>query len=118
VSVNNGSKRVILITGDRNKWYDQAIFIVKRNIPEAKMPADFVCEAENIIENYLSGARGGSVTEYACGEPYPNPSAWTVVGETAKKKKKGMAGVDLALNVVMLVCCVVLAILIAMAVTG
>jgi len=46
------NKRVILLTGDRSKWYDQAIFIVKKGLPEELNAADLITEAERIIQNY------------------------------------------------------------------
>ena len=50
------NKRVILITGDHTKWYEQAIFIVRKNAPEKNMPTDFIIrEAEMVINNYMSG---------------------------------------------------------------
>ena len=53
------SERIILIRGDRSKWFEQAIFIVKKNIPQSSVPVDFVAEAERIINGYLlSGASG------------------------------------------------------------
>ncbi|MCL2351776.1 MAG: hypothetical protein FWC55_04500 [Firmicutes bacterium] len=50
------SERVILIKGGQSNWFEQAIFIVKKNIPQACVPVDFVAEAERIIDGYLSQA--------------------------------------------------------------
>ncbi len=47
------NERVILIKGDKSKWYDQIIFILK-NKPETKPPVDLVKEAEKIVGNYLN----------------------------------------------------------------
>jgi len=47
------SERVILITGDHSKWFEQAIFIVKKNASQASIPMDFMDEAERIIDGYL-----------------------------------------------------------------
>ena len=49
----NSNERVILIRGDASKWYNQAIFIVKKEIPADKIPVDFVAEAEKIINGYM-----------------------------------------------------------------
>jgi len=49
------NKRVILITGDQSKWYEQAIFIVRKNAMDAAGPTDFIKEAESIISNYMGG---------------------------------------------------------------
>jgi hypothetical protein len=46
--------KVILVNGDASKFFDQAIFIVKKNIPEKNIPVDYVAEAEKIIGTYLS----------------------------------------------------------------
>ncbi len=49
-----GSKeRIILIKGDAEKWYNQAIFIVNKDLPPGKLPVDFVAEAEKIIADYM-----------------------------------------------------------------
>ena len=47
------SERVILITGDHSKWFEHAIFIVKKNVSQASIPMDFMDEAERIIDGYL-----------------------------------------------------------------
>jgi hypothetical protein len=46
--------RVVLITGETSNFFEQAIFIVKKNIPENKVPVDFVAEAEKIISAYIA----------------------------------------------------------------
>ena len=46
-------ERVILIKGDASKWYEQAIFIVNKDISPENMPVNFVAEAESIINNYI-----------------------------------------------------------------
>jgi len=46
------TERVILVKGDASKWYNQAIFIVNKNVPTQTMPIDFVAEAEKIIHEY------------------------------------------------------------------
>jgi hypothetical protein len=45
--------RMILIKGDADKWYNQAIFIVNKDLPPGKLPVDFVAEAEKIIADYM-----------------------------------------------------------------
>ena len=54
--------KVVLINGDNSKFFDQAIFIVKKNIPENKIPVDFVAEAEKIISVHLAKKRRGHDT--------------------------------------------------------
>ena len=44
-------KKVVLIKGDNTKCYEQAIFILKPDIPQNKIPINFVAEAEKIINN-------------------------------------------------------------------
>ena len=46
--------RIILVEGDSSKWYEQAIFIVRKNVPRNKVPVDFVAEAEKIVNNYMN----------------------------------------------------------------
>jgi len=48
-------KKVILISGDRTKWYEQAIFIMNKDMQARALPADIVGEAEQIIDCYLTG---------------------------------------------------------------
>jgi hypothetical protein len=45
--------RIILVEGDSSNWYEQAIFIVRKNVPKNKIPVDFVAEAEKIVNNYM-----------------------------------------------------------------
>ena len=47
------AERVILVKGDSTKWYNQAIFIVNKDMPAVKMPVDFVAEAEKIIYTHM-----------------------------------------------------------------
>ena len=49
------NKRVILITGDHTKWYEQAIFIVRKTAMNTAAHTDFIKEAEQIISNYMGG---------------------------------------------------------------
>ena len=58
----NDNKRIILINGDSTKWYEQAIFIVKRNAAQNELPVDFVKEAEKIINSYLGGMGNSAVS--------------------------------------------------------
>jgi len=49
-----GDEKIILIKGDESKWYEQAIFIVKKNIEvDNPEPIDFVAEAEKIIGGHM-----------------------------------------------------------------
>ena len=46
-------EKVILIKGDDSNWFEQAIFVVRKDLPRSKVPVDLVSEAEKIINGYL-----------------------------------------------------------------
>ncbi|MCL2407539.1 MAG: hypothetical protein FWC95_06380 [Defluviitaleaceae bacterium] len=48
------NKRIILITGDKDKWYEQAIFIVKKDVGTISNADALIDEAERIINSYLT----------------------------------------------------------------
>lgn len=87
------NERIILIKGDNSKWYDQAIFIVKKNVPQNKIPIDFVKEAEKIINGYLVKNKH-SYSHIATVKP------------DGRAKKKSSNTFDLFLNAIMLLSCV------------
>ena len=93
------TERVILVKGDSTKWYNQAIFIVNKEIPAAKMPVDFVAEAEKIIYNHV--VKGKNRDVYVSPAPMATPSA-----APAKKPKPKASAFDFMLNIVMLMACV------------
>lgn len=92
----NGKKRVILISGDKTKWYEQAIFIVKPGADKGDIPTDFVAEAEKIINEYLKKND-------------------TKLGCPAQKQKRPHAkhdnGLDFILNGAMFLSCLLLCII-------
>ena len=45
--------RVILIENTKGGWYEKAIFILNKDIPNKQRPKDIVSEAERIIEDYV-----------------------------------------------------------------
>lgn len=99
------NKRVILITGDASRWYEQAIFIVKKNISQRSLPSDLVKEAEGIIESYMQGVTYESSKNFKSsnvrvGAPIGRP----LTPQISQKKKP--SGFDFMLNFVMLICCV------------
>ena len=129
--MSKGEKRVILIPGDKSAWFDQAIFIIR---PKAtNIPIDFVAAAEAIVSQYLETGERSEAREYALtaqavathvselSAPIPLDQDFVEITtrpspvKSAKKsgKKKGKAGVDVALYVIMLVCCIALAGLLA-----
>ncbi len=95
--------RVILIQGGNNGWYEQAIFIVKKDANPALIPKDFVKEAEKIISSYMMNQ-----------SPIKTP-AQTPVKPIYKVKNKSM---DMGLNIAMIVCCVALAAIMAFGLLG
>ena len=101
--------KVVLINGDNSKFFDQAIFIVKKNVPENKIPVDFVAEAEKIISMHLSKKRRGhaSYIHFA-----PEFELDMVKEELARKKR--WVKVHVLLHLVLLSTCMTLAYLLFM----
>jgi hypothetical protein len=97
--------RVILVKGGANKWYDQAIFIVNKNLPSDKIPKDFVREAENIIRDFMDkkNKQAGLVKAYAASVPPESKPA--IVPRPVKGNKR----FDTILNMVMLLGCITIA---------
>lgn len=91
------NERVILIKGDHSKWYEQVIFIAKKDIPPGKIPVDFVLEAEKIISSYMEKISLKT----------KNPAC--IPKEAPKQYKKKSKSFDILLNSVMLICCVIMA---------
>ena len=95
-NIENNEKKVIMITGDKSKWYEQAIFIVNKNSPKESLPNDIVKEAEQIIDCYLAGKKYAVSTK---------KQLWASPSKTAKNKKKKFGYITGAL---LLVCAAVL----------
>ncbi|MDR3239409.1 MAG: hypothetical protein LBT44_04920 [Clostridiales bacterium] len=95
--------RVILINGDSSEWYEQAIFIVKKNIPDCKMPMDFVLEAEKVINQYLAHKVRGSRTNAA---QAVSADLNALKGAQARRPKRRRFNVFL--NIILLVGCLTL----------
>ncbi len=57
IQINGGifmdDNRVIMIRGNQSQWYDQAIFILKKDAKPSTMPVSIVREAEKIINDYM-----------------------------------------------------------------
>ena len=99
----NGKKqRVILINGDSTKWYEQAIFIVKKDAAGAEMPLDFVAEAEKIINEYTR--RKKMPNPYAV---YQNQSAVSKQHSSITRRQSNVS-VNVFLNALMLISCALL----------
>lgn len=58
----NKEKDVILICGNKSKWYEQAIFIVDKN---KVLPKNIVLEAEKIINEYVNKKYNQKLTVYS-----------------------------------------------------
>ncbi|MDR1690157.1 MAG: hypothetical protein LBS21_16365 [Clostridiales bacterium] len=108
--------RVVLIKGDNSKWYEQAIFIIKKGTEDSRLPVDFVLEAEKIIDSYMrrtdKGAAGfwaqNGKKDAALVKEAKKPAA---VRANAQKsavtvKKKGFE--DYIPYIAMIVCCLIL----------
>jgi len=103
------TERVILIKGDGTKWYDQAIFIVNQNAPKAKMPVDFVAEAERIIHNYMSRNTKAAPISIGGGNLATAPVAVATLPKPAvakAKARKKSSNLDFVLNFILVVACV------------
>jgi len=93
-------KRVILISGDSTKWYEQAIFILRRGQSKDAVPKDFIGEAEGIVHAYLNG---GNTTAAQAFSPAPPLSAVSPNRPQAKRKRT-----NFVLNLMMLLSCAAL----------
>jgi hypothetical protein len=80
--VMGNNERIILIKGDADKWYNQAIFIVNKDLPPGKLPVDFVAEAEKIIADYM---RKKKAPQSAA--PFPDKIAVNPAKPKVNKKK-------------------------------
>ncbi|MCL2357212.1 MAG: hypothetical protein FWC70_08675 [Defluviitaleaceae bacterium] len=94
------TERVILVKGDATKWYNQAIFIVNKDMPATKMPVDFVAEAEKIIYGHIRATKGPSM---------PAAYAATAPARPVINRKKKTSTFDMTLNVVMILACIAIA---------
>jgi hypothetical protein len=100
------NERVILIKGDAGKWYDQAIFIVNKNVPKDKIPKDFVREAENIIRSYMHKSKQTELVKAYSASTPPNAS---MTRPALTTRPVGSKRFDTFLNMVMLLGCVTIA---------
>ena len=101
--------KVVLINGDNSKFFDQAIFIVKKNIPENKMPVDFVAEAERIISMHLTKKRRSHDTYIHFAPEFE----LDMVKEELAKKKRGLK-IHMLLHFMLISTCITLAYLLFM----
>jgi len=101
--------KVVLINGDNSKFFDQAIFIVKKNVPENKIPVDFVAEAERIISMHLAKKRRGHDTYIHFAPEFE----LDMVKDELARKKRG-AKFHMLLHFVLISTCIILTYLLTM----
>ena len=99
------AERVILINGDANKWYDQAIFIVKPGTKANAVPGNMVDEAEHIIANYLTRNKKPLPANFPAIRAYADTDA----PATTRTKKRAGSSANFLLNVLMILACLALA---------
>jgi hypothetical protein len=117
----NVNERVVLIKGDNSKWYEQAIFIIKKGTEDSRLPVDFVLEAEKIIDSYMKKADKSAANFWAQNAkketglnkavkntPSANANAFNAAAQKSavKIKKKGFE--DYIPYIAMIVCCLIL----------
>ena len=93
--------KVVLVNGDNSKFFDQAIFIVKKNIPDNKIPVDFVAEAEKIIGLHLAKKRRSRETYIRFAPEFE----LDMLKEELSRKKRGIK-IHMFLNLVLLTACI------------
>ena len=105
------TERVVLVQGDADKWYEQAIFIVNP-AAEGKMPVDFVAEAEKIIDEYnlKRAAKRNSSTIVPHASPVAQNSAGANFAPTELEKEKNPTGRKIRpVGLLMIFACIIIA---------
>lgn len=72
-----GKQKVITVKGDRTKWYDKVIFVVKNE--NVKENIDLLVEAEKIVSEYM----------LTNSMPYTNKTIKRSLDNSHKVSKKG-----------------------------
>jgi len=101
---------IILVHGDKSKWYEQAIFILKRGTPKPPATKDFVSEAEHIVQAYLRGESRYSPVAETLPMAVPQPSARV----SAKRRKH----TNFVINAIFLLSCAALMVVLATQLLG
>ena len=113
---NNGNKKVILIKGNKSRWFEQAIFILKDSNESKNIPKNFVEEAEKIINDYMMKkySQNGITSLYQSNkyQQNKNKSGYTplttpkieVNKNNLKKRRKN----DKILNVLIVLSCILI----------
>ena len=103
------NRRVVMVKGDGDKWYEQAIFIVRPGYENTRQreTVDFVREAENIA----IGRSGMSLIIDERGGMRPPSTQIPQINRPteAKAPKKQRRGFDFKLNLFLVCSCLVLA---------
>ena len=99
-----GNERVVVIKGNPEKWYSQAVFILNPQAKAEDAPVDLVAEAERIIINYMAQKH-----ECAGGKQYGH-----VQEEAPPKKGKKRLQFDFLLYMLMVLACVGLVAIVAL----
>jgi hypothetical protein len=117
----NTNDRVVLIKGDNSKWYEQAIFIIKKGTEDNSLPVDFVLEAEKIIDSYMrradksaagfwaqNGKKDAGLVKAAKKTPAVNANAVNAAAQKGAVRGKKKAFEDYIPYIAMIVCCLIL----------
>jgi DNA topoisomerase IA len=107
------AERVILIQGDADKWYEQAIFIVKPNTRTNAIPKNMVDEAEQIIASYLlknnKPLPAGMNPARPNTRSYANKQSAVTHSQVHPARKREKKGVNFYINMMILFVCLLLA---------
>lgn len=99
-------KKVILIKGDNSKWYEEAIFIMRTDIPSKSIPIDFVLEAEKIINNYMQKCLSSQNKTLSLIKP--QNKMISKEHTTVKREDKKLNNI---LNICIVLCCILLSVI-------
>lgn len=71
----DNKRKVVLLKGGQDKWYEQAIFILKDSVRGDEVSIDFVKEAEKIINGQnLQNKVANKYNEMAAAPAVPKPA--------------------------------------------
>ena len=92
----DGNERVVVIKGNPEKWYSQAVFILNPCVKTEEIPIDFVAEAEKLIYNYMARKQSDPEDELLT----------TLWYDELLKKNKRRIKFDFILDTLMILACV------------
>ena len=106
------NERVVTIMGNSSNWYEQAVFIIKKDAGK-KEPVDFVKEAEAIIDSYMQklAAGNGAIEQMTFEDSFENISGKPICLAkqnrlTMPRQNKKKSGIGWVSNLALLVACV------------